>query len=71
MLHKADARDCALSFVEFTLKKVDACDCILSFAEFGLLLAPKANQGRRRPTIIITLTIYRNLVVCLLLSYLV
>ena len=32
-------------------------DCALSFAEFGLWLAPKANQGRRGSTIIITLTI--------------
>ena len=31
-------------------------DCTLSFAEFGLWLAPKTNQGRRGPTIIITLT---------------
>ena len=46
-------------------------NCTLSFAEFGLLLAPKANQGRQGPTIIITLTRYQNLSVCLLLSYLV
>ena len=58
MLHKVDTRDYALSFVEFILKKVDACDSTLSFAEFGLWLTPKANQGRRRPTIILTLTKY-------------
>ena len=46
-------------------------DCTLSFAEFGLWLAPKANQGRREPTIITILTKYWNLIVCLLLSYLV
>ena len=71
MLQKIDIRDCTLSFVEFNLQKVDACDCTLSFAEFGLWLAPKANQGRRGPTIIITLSRYWNLIVCLLLSYLV
>ena len=54
MLHKVDTRDCTLSFVEFTLQKVDACDYTLSFAEFGFWLAPKVNQGRRGPTIIIT-----------------
>ena len=46
-------------------------DCTLGFVEFGLWLAPKANQGRRGPTIIITLTRYWNIFVCLLLSYLV
>ena len=61
MLHKVDTRDSTLSFVEFTLQKVDACDCTLSSAEFGLWLAPKANQGRRGPTIVITLTIYEIL----------
>ena len=58
MLQKIDIPDCTLSFVEFNLQKVDACDCTLSFAEFGLWLAPKANQGRRGPTIIITLSRY-------------
>ena len=71
MLHQVDTRDCTPSFVKFTLQKVDACDCTLSFAEFGLWLAPKANQGRKGPTIIITLIRYWNLFVCLLLSYLV
>ena len=46
-------------------------DCKLSFAEFGLWLAPKANQGRREPTTIITLTRYWNLIVWFLLSYLI
>ena len=43
-------------------------DCLLPLTEFGLWLSLKANQG---PTIIITLTRYWNLIVCLLLSYLV
>ena len=56
MSQKVDIRNCTLSSVEFTLQKADACDCTLSFAQFSLWLAPKANQGRRGPTIIITLT---------------
>ena len=68
MLHKVDPSDCTLSFLEFTLQKVDACDYTLSFAEFGLWLAPKANQGTRGPTIIITPQDF-EILLCLLFSY--